>query len=753
MGALEKIIRHPLPAPAFWAALAFATGIFAVVLTVNYLPFWFVFSAVSGLAAVLFHFRSKDAAANVSCLILLAGLGALRYSAATDILAGHSVTSFAGLNKRLVISGRVCELPDIKPNRTRIYLDKAQVGWKSKIELEGKILVSIGRPVSTFVLGDRIEFVGFLDSLWSPANPGALDFARYMHIHGVGGTVFLKDANGVSIVAKSPGGWRNLLLRARNFVQRRLTEGLPAKAAEVTKGFVLGDTRGIDPYIYELFRKTGTLHLLAVSGANVAWVALLPIMLLKLFYVPLRWRYLTALAFVWVFVLLTDLQASVLRAGIMFTVWTASRVIYREISGLQSLGLCALFLLAVNPLWFFDIGFELSFLAVFALIFSFAEEGGYEKNWAKRWLVLPFRNNIKSSAAVFLLITPLLAYYFNQVAWISLLVNVVAMPLAALSTWCALVRFAIGFSEFSGLLAIVQEKLFEWLFAVQNLFVNLPHTLLRISHLTGLETFLLTAAGFGLFLIFFKSQYKKAGLYLFLLGLAPLVWGRALHCPLDFSLSVLEARGELVSVLFLPDRTVVIGGGEVREAHHTPRQVLEPFLAYLGKDGIDGYLPLEFDSSAEGASEEIVKKLRPTFVGRPAVGRRDEGEAASTEIKFEYLLATGDSVPFALRLMKGGFTFLFIPQTERFRPPLWDSLLAGSTVLVASLELAQIESVPASVNVWAVISIRPDHRLPPTLPDKVFFTCKDGAVTFRENNGGWTAQAYLSKRKRIVSER
>lgn len=748
---VEKIVKYPLPAPVFWAALAFAVGIFISALTTNHLLFWFIFSALVGIGASFFHFRSNNAAANLGVLLLLVGLGAVRYSAATDVAEERSVAHFAGLDRRLLISGRVCELPDVKPERTRIYLDEITIGWKNKLQLDGKVRLTIGRAVTSYVVGDRIEFVGRLDSLWHPANPGALDFARLMRIRGVQASVYLKNKKGISIAARSSGSWRKHLSEIRGVVEQKLSAGLPDNAAGVIKGFVLGITRDIEPSTYDLFRKTGTLHLLAVSGANVAWVAMLPIFLLKLFFLPLRTRYLVALFVVWVFVLLTDLQASVLRAAIMFTVWTVSRVVYREISGLQSLGLCALFLLVLNPLWFLDIGFELSFLAVFALIFSFEEKDEYEKNWARRWLVRPFGNNFKSSVAVFLLITPLLAYYFNQVAWASLFVNVMAMPLTALITWCALVRLGSGLSELSDLLAFVQEKLFEWLFAIQNLFVNLPHTLVRVPHPNGMETFLLTGAGFGLFLFFFKSQYKKVGIYLFLLGLAPVLWGWGFKRSPDFSLSVLEAKGEVVSVLSLSDRTIIIGSGEVRDAQHTPQQVVEPVLAYLGKDRIEGYLPLRFDSSGRAASAEIISDFRPDLVGWPSTGESNGVAADPAVVRFEYLQPAGDSVPFALRVIKADYTFLFVPQFKRFRPPRWDSLLAGPTVLVTPLEFTQAESLSRFSNIKAVISTRRENRLPQALPQKVFFTFRDGAVSFRLKKGKLAVQTHLSKRKSVFT--
>ncbi len=742
----ERISKHELPAPAFWAAWAFAGGIFVASHTTNNLFFWFVAAALSASLGIFFHVRSKKALANFNFLILLVGLGALRYSSATELTAGRSVANFVGLNRRMFISGRICELPENKFNRSRIYLDKVAVSWKPKVELEGKILLSIGQPVLSFSLGDRIQLVGFLDSLWPPANPGSLDFARYMRILGVEGAVFLKDGKNVSIAAKASGSLRSRLAKARTWVERQLTFGLPPKAAGVIKGFVLGDTRDIEPSTYELFKKTGTLHLLAVSGANVAWVALLPILLLKLFYLSLRWRYLAALVLVWVFVLFTDLQSSVLRAAIMFTFWTASKVIFREISGLQSWGLCGLFLLIVNPLWFFDIGFELSFLAVFALIVSFAGREEYEKNWFKRWLTQPFWQNFSSSVAVFLLITPLLAYYFNQVAWASLLVNVAAIPLTALITWNALANFALGFLDFSHSLVFVQTKLLDGLFLVQHFFINLPHIFVRVPHPSEVECFLLTLSGFGLLLVFFEDRFRKIGLYLFFISGIPIVWGWGFKRVPEFILSILEARGETVSVLHLPDKTVVIGGGQVGQRQHTPRYVLEPFLAYSGIERIEAYLPLRFDSSGRKASEEIVKKFDPALVGWSVVKGGKKETAASPALNFEYLFVSGDSIPFGLRLGVAGFSFLFLPQWVRSRPPPSYSLFSDSTILVVPLDFARAESLSHHPNIKSIVSIQRLYRRPETLPKNLFFPFRDGMVAFKKEKNGLVATTHLSRR-------
>jgi len=752
MGAeAERINKVALPAPAFWAALSFSFGIFISSLFTNNLLVWLIGVLGFGLFGIWFHIKQKNTPANLLFLSLCVCLGALRLSIETDLIAARSVSSFSGLNKRLFLVGRICELPEVRASSTRLYLDKIRVGWREKIELKGKVVLSIGQPISHFSLGDRISLVGFLDSLWAPANPGALDFSRYMRIRGVKGAVYLKDDRFVNIESRTNASWKKKWEEVRLAVKERLGLGLPPATAGIVRGFVLGDTRQIEPQTFELFKKTGTLHLLAVSGANVARVALLPLLLLKLFHLPLRKRYAIALVVVWIFVLLTDLQASVLRAAIMFTFWAVSKVLYREVSGLQTLGLSGLFLLLIKPFWLFDIGFELSYMATFALIFSFPEKVEYEKHWFIRRFDWAIWNNTRSSAAVFLLITPILAYYFNQVTWASLLVNVAAVPLAALITWSSIL--SLIFSTFgSGFLFIpVQIKLFSVLLAVQKFFAELPHIFMRVPHPSAPEAFLLTLAGGGLFLLFFKPQRRKAGLYLFLGSLTLFVWGQAMKTKPDIQLTVLEARNETVSVLSSGDKTFVVGGGRLGGKANSPEKTLAPYLAYLGKSKIDGYFPLSFDSLAQAASDKISELFSPELKSWPIDKKVVQSLQAGSFSKLDYLLAPNDSVPFGLKILTDSLTFLFVPDGQKLFNLKLDSLISGPMVLISPVDSIKAKTLLQMPKIKAVVSTRSLFgRMPEFAPD-LFFTAKDGAVTFLRRKEKWKISTYLSKRHCVLS--
>jgi hypothetical protein len=114
-------------------------------------------------------------------------------------------------------------------------------------------------------------------------------------------------------------------------------------------------------------------------------------------------------------------------------------------------------------------------------------------------------------------------------------------------------------------------------------------------------------------------------------------------------------------------------------------------------------------------------------------------------------LTAEDSVPFALRVIKADFTFLYVPQIKRFKQPQWDSLFAGPTVLIAPLEFPQAESLARLSNGITLVSTRRENRLPQALPQKVFFTFRDGSVSFLSKKGKSAVQTYLSKRKSVFT--
>jgi competence protein ComEC len=222
-----------------------------------------------------------------------------------------------------------------------------------------------------------------------------------------------------------------------------LARGMPAREAELARGFVLGEDDGIDARTREDFRRSGLSHLLAVSGENVTLLALLATALLGAFGVPLRERLVWVLGLIAVYVPLAGSGPSIQRAAVMGAAGVLATLSGRRASRLYALGLALGVTLAVDPGVAADVGWQLSFAAV-AGIFVLAaplREAIAARIGARGW-----RRALAEGAAVTIAATlataPLIAFHFETLSTTTLFANVLAMPAVAPAMWLGLASAA-----------------------------------------------------------------------------------------------------------------------------------------------------------------------------------------------------------------------------------------------------------------------------------------------------------------------
>jgi len=155
-------------------------------------------------------------------------------------------------------------------------------------------------------------------------------------------------------------------IRAR--AERALGSGMPDREAALARGFVLGEDEGIDAATTEDFRRSGLSHLLAVSGQNVALLALLAMPLLALLGMPLRTRLLWIIAAIAIYVPLAGGGPSIVRAGVMGALTLLATFAGRRGSRLYGLAIAAIATLAIDPRTGSDVGWQLSFAAVLGIL-------------------------------------------------------------------------------------------------------------------------------------------------------------------------------------------------------------------------------------------------------------------------------------------------------------------------------------------------------------------------------------------------
>jgi competence protein ComEC len=215
-----------------------------------------------------------------------------------------------------------------------------------------------------------------------------------------------------------------------------LGRGLPAREAELARGFVLGADEGIDPQTEQDFRRSGLAHLLAVSGQNVTLLGLLAMPLLAAFGIPLRERLVWVLGLIAVYVSLAGAEPSIQRAAVMGVAGIVATLAGRRTSRLFALAAALLVTLAIEPGIAAQVGWQLSFVAV-AGIFAFApplrEAIGARLGTAGWHRALS--EGLAVTVAATLATAPLIAFHFETFSTATLLANLLAMPAVAPAMW------------------------------------------------------------------------------------------------------------------------------------------------------------------------------------------------------------------------------------------------------------------------------------------------------------------------------
>lgn len=220
----------------------------------------------------------------------------------------------------------------------------------------------------------------------------------------------------------------------------------------------LGDKRMIDRHVRTVYSVSGASHVLALSGLHIAIIYTLLMLLLdgrRLFRLRIAAR-LLAIATVWWYVMIVGLPVSAVRSALMLSVCSVVAVANRESLSLDHLALAAFVVVAVSPMSVFDVGFQMSFIAV-ASILLFVPQMERLLFRSPIWQRQPMRwvsGMVTVSFASQLGVSPLTAYYFGRFSCYFLLTNFIAIPMAMLLLYGALAMFLLSWQPVvSGLLA------------------------------------------------------------------------------------------------------------------------------------------------------------------------------------------------------------------------------------------------------------------------------------------------------------
>jgi competence protein ComEC len=226
-------------------------------------------------------------------------------------------------------------------------------------------------------------------------------------------------------------------LKSRSRLLQRLTVDESAEDQyAVVAAMALGDKSALTKDLREVYAVTGASHVLALSGLHLGIIYTL----LSLLIIGRRWQMVSQMLIVlciWAFVFLVGMSTSVVRSATMLTVYALLSLGYRDKMTVNTLAFTAIVMLIVHPLSLYDVGFQMSFMAVLAiLVFMPLLESLFPREYllshqTVRWLWSIVTVSVSAQIGV----APLIAYYFGRFSTFFLLTNFIVIPAATLILW------------------------------------------------------------------------------------------------------------------------------------------------------------------------------------------------------------------------------------------------------------------------------------------------------------------------------
>lgn len=269
----------------------------------------------------------------------------------------------------------IVEEPAIKRKSVNLRVEAMRVFKEGRwFEVSGLVNAYAAKEAAgSLHYGDRLLIKGSPVLTAAPANPGEFDFANYLVYHNIFHQHFIGDEFVVTSRG-SPNWFVAQSIKWRNLCRRRLMSHIPdGEVRSVMLAIVLGIKDELDSELQSAFSASGAMHVLAVSGLHVGIIYAIVLLLFKWLRVDARkGRWLIGVLSIlslWCYAFLTGLSPSVLRAVTMFSFVALAKAMNRHSNIYNTLAASAFILLWYNPYLIMSVGFQLSYLAVFGIVY------------------------------------------------------------------------------------------------------------------------------------------------------------------------------------------------------------------------------------------------------------------------------------------------------------------------------------------------------------------------------------------------
>ena len=414
----------------FFLCLAFILGIFVESLAKIPQIFLWIFLCL----AVLMIFVKFSRIAGFCLLILI--LGILRTQISEFNIASDKLSKFNGQGE-ITLTGFVNAEPDVRDTSQNL-----------KVKSNGSTILITTQRYPEYHYLDQLKIIGKLEA---PKNTDTFNYQNYgiYSVMAFPKLELIERPHMPGLCLHKPGmciyaGILNFKQKLRQSIEKNF---LPPQSS-IMEGTILGDNGAMSQDLKSKLNITGLRHIIAVSGTHVA---ILAVILMNILLAMGLWRqqsFYFSVFFVWLYIILIGLIPSAVRAGVMATVFLFAQKIGRQSNGERVITMAAAVMLAINPLLLiYDVGFQLSFLAVLGLTYL---DGPikYFLRFLKNEVLITV---LSATMAAQIFTLPIMVFNFGNISFIAPLTNLLISPIVELlMIFGFLTSFAGVFSSFLG---------------------------------------------------------------------------------------------------------------------------------------------------------------------------------------------------------------------------------------------------------------------------------------------------------------
>ncbi|RCX16635.1 competence protein ComEC [Anaerobacterium chartisolvens] len=581
-------MKRPLP----WFFAALMSGIAAASLTASLLP-TVIFALIVFAAGALLSLKMPDITGIVSCVVLFYCIGSFQYIILDDI---NSKRFQNYIGKDITVEGFIASEPDVS-EWTISYFIKARsiIHDDEDISTGGKILLRVLKSESSAALsyGQKIQVRGQMEEASSRRNPGGFNYRRFLLNSGTSATMFAREHNISILNTRHENFVVSAGMAVRNRIIDMVEKTLPRQQAGLLAGILIGYREGLSEDVERAFSDAGLTHIMAVSGANIVFIIIPLAFIFKKLRIKSTIANIIIIIALVFFVFITGFSPSVVRAVIMAVIFLAGRIAMRESDAAASISLAGILMLLFNPYTLFDVGFQLSFGATLSLmLFHKSIKKWVDSKYIPEFLKEVFAGTLAAQAGVL----PITAFYFNKVSVISIISNILVVPLTGIITVVGFITVLLGQISLAlaELLGYFNCALLTFILYVTKISAVTPFAVLRVvtPHAVIITVYYIAAVYFlwykplrNISLKIKPAHYAAVlgalGLVAFVCGIMP---GRLDVVFLDVG------QGDCAFIKTYSGKAILVdggGGSAGRSSSNVGETVVIPFLMDYGVPRLD----------------------------------------------------------------------------------------------------------------------------------------------------------------------